>query len=122
MPDRLRAWSKALKRDVIALHIAARDPRTPWSARLLALGVAAYALSPIDLIPDFIPVLGLLDDLLLVPAGIWLVLRLIPPELMHEYRAKAETVAARPRSFAGAMAVVVLWLATIALACWLILR
>lgn len=122
MPDRLRAWARALRRDGIALHIAARDPRTPWNARLLALGVAAYALSPIDLIPDFIPVLGLLDDLLLVPAGIWLVLRLIPPDLMRDFRAQADAVAARPGSRAGAMVIVALWLAAVALAYCLLLR
>jgi uncharacterized membrane protein YkvA (DUF1232 family) len=87
--ERLKAWARALKRDVVALWLAARDPRTPLAAKLLAGVVAAYALSPIDLIPDFIPVLGYLDDLLLVPAGIWLVVRLIPAELLAEFRAAA---------------------------------
>ena len=84
----LKTWAKALKRDVVALWIAARDPRVPWYAKVLAGAVAAYALSPIDLIPDFIPVLGYLDDVLIVPAGIWLVVRLIPPPLMAEFREK----------------------------------
>lgn len=76
---RLRAFARHLKAELLALSLAARDPRTPWYARAWALLVLAYALSPIDLIPDFIPVLGQLDDLLLVPAGLWVALRLIPP-------------------------------------------
>ncbi|MBL8056706.1 MAG: DUF1232 domain-containing protein, partial [Anaerolineales bacterium] len=76
--ERLRAHARALKAEAYALYLAARDPRTPWYARALAAGVAAYAFSPLDLIPDFIPVLGYLDDLVLVPLGIWLALRLIP--------------------------------------------
>ncbi len=106
----LRAWARHLKRDVVALWLAARDPRVPWYAKALAAAVAAYALSPIDLIPDFIPVLGLLDDLLLVPAGIWLAIRLIPPELMAELRHRAERQA-RPNSLAAAAAIVALWIA-----------
>ena len=73
-----RLWAQGIKRDVVAVYFAARDPATPWSVRLLALGVAAYALSPIDLIPDFIPVLGYLDDLLIVPLGLMLVIRWLP--------------------------------------------
>lgn len=111
---RLTVWAKALKRDVMLVWLAARDPRTPWLARLVAVAVAAYALSPIDLIPDFVPVLGLLDDLVLVPAGLWLALRLVPPELRAELRVRAEAVAARPRSFAGAVTIAVLWLAAAA--------
>ena len=107
----LKQWARRLRRDVFALSIAARDPRTPRRARLLALVVAAYALSPIDLIPDAIPVLGLVDDLVLVPAGIWLVLRLVPPDLMDEYRDEAERLGERPRSLAGAALVLALWLA-----------
>lgn len=115
MLDRLTLWAKALKRDVVALWLAARDPRVPWGAKLLAGGVAAYALSPIDLIPDFVPVLGLLDDVLIVPAGIWLCLRLIPPPVMADLRARAEAVD-RPRSTAGMVAIVALWLAALVLA------
>lgn len=114
MIQRLKAWAKALKRDVVALWLAARDPRTPFAAKLVAGLVAAYALLPIDLIPDFIPVLGYLDDLLLVPAGIWLAVRLIPPELLRELRATAEA-RERPRSLAGAAVVGAVWLATGAL-------
>src|SRR5881392_1256681 len=87
--ERAKRWARAIKCDVIAVWIAARDPRVPWYAKALALAVAAYALSPIDLIPDFIPVLGYLDDLIIVPLGILLVVRLIPPGLMAEFRAQA---------------------------------
>ena len=107
---RLKRWAAALTRDVLAVWIAARDPRVPWPAKVLALAVAAYALSPIDLIPDFIPVLGYLDDLLLVPLGIFAVVRMIPASLMAEFREKAAARTGRPRSIAGAAVVVVIWL------------
>ena len=115
--ERLKAWAKALKRDVVALWLAARDPRTPWSARIVAGLTAAYALSPIDLIPDVIPVLGLLDDLLIVPLGIWLALRLIPAELMAEMRERAVD-AGRLTSRAGLAIVIAIWIA-VALAGWM---
>jgi uncharacterized membrane protein YkvA (DUF1232 family) len=113
----LKAWARALKRDVVALWLAARDPRTPLAAKLLAGLVAAYALSPIDLIPDFIPVLGYLDDLLLLPVGIWLAVRLIPAELIAEFRAAA-VVRERPRSLVGAVAVAAAWLALVGVIAW----
>lgn len=119
--ERLKSWALALKRDVVALWLAARDRRTPLAAKLLAGAVAAYALSPIDLIPDFIPVLGYLDDLVLVPAGIWLAVRLIPAEQLSELRAKA-AARDKPRSLAGATAIAVLWLALAGLLGWLWLR
>ena len=118
--ERLKSWARALKRDVVALWLAARDRRTPLSAKLLAGAVAAYALSPIDLIPDFIPVLGYLDDLLLLPAGIWLAVRLIPAELLAEFRASA-TAREKPRSLAGAVGIVVLWLMVAGALGWLCL-
>lgn len=105
----LKAWAKRLKREVVALWIAARSADTPWFARLIALLVAAYALSPIDLIPDFIPVLGLLDDLLIVPLGIMLAVRSIPPALVARYRAEAADRAERPLSRAGVIIVMVVW-------------
>ncbi|MBY6266365.1 DUF1232 domain-containing protein (plasmid) [Azospirillum sp. 412522] len=105
-----KTWARAIKRDVLVVYLAARDPRTPWHVRVLAMAVAAYALSPIDLIPDFIPVLGYLDDLLIVPLGILLVVRLIPPELLAEHRAAAEHRAGRPVSIAAAVVMIVLWL------------
>jgi len=106
----LKAWAGRLKRDVVALWLAARDPRTPWHAKALAGFVAAYALSPIDLIPDFIPVIGWLDDLLIVPAGIWLAVRRVPPALMAEFRDRAVS-RSRPRSPLAAVIIVSLWLA-----------
>ncbi len=111
MLARLKGWARAIRRDVHALWLAARDPRTPWAARALALVIAAYALSPIDLIPDVIPVLGYLDEAILLPLLILLVIRLIPPALMAEHRATAAAAAARPVSVAGAGFIVALWLA-----------
>jgi uncharacterized membrane protein YkvA (DUF1232 family) len=114
--DRLRTWARRLERETLVLYLAARDPRTPLIAKLLAALVAAYALSPIDLIPDFIPVIGLLDDLILVPLGIWGVLRLLPRDLAAQLRADAERrLAERPRSWTGAAFVVLLWLGALML-------
>lgn len=107
----LKAWARSLRRDAHAVWLAARDPRTPWCAKALAFAVAGYALSPIDLIPDFIPVLGYLDDLILVPVGLWLVLRMIPREVLAAHRATAEAAADRPVSRAAALAVVGVWIA-----------
>ena len=121
MIERLKGWARALKRDVVALWLAARDRRTPLAAKLLAGAVAAYALSPIDLIPDFIPVLGYLDDLLLVPAGIWLAVRMIPPELFAEFRTAAGA-RDRPRSLVGATFIGLVWIAAVSLIGWLWLR
>jgi uncharacterized membrane protein YkvA (DUF1232 family) len=101
----------------VALWIAARDPRVPWQAKALAGTVAAYALSPVDLIPDFIPVLGYVDDLLIVPAGIWLAVRMIAPELMAEFRAEAAK-RERPSSIAAAAVVVALWAGAAAFVIW----
>lgn len=101
--------------------MAAREPRVPWYAKAIGGVVAAYALSPIDLIPDFIPILGYLDDLLIVPAGIWLAIRLIPPDLMAELRARAAD-RARPTSRTAAAAIIAVWVAAAAAAIWLVLR
>jgi uncharacterized membrane protein YkvA (DUF1232 family) len=113
-----QAWARGIRRDVVAVWHAARDPRTPWAARVLALLVAAYALSPIDLIPDFVPVLGYLDDLLLVPLGLLLVIRLLPPAVLADARQRAAQTLARPRSRVAAVAIVALWLAAMAAAAW----
>jgi uncharacterized membrane protein YkvA (DUF1232 family) len=113
--------AKRLRVEAHAVWLVARDPRTPWAARLLCLLIAAYALSPIDLIPDFIPVIGLVDDALLIPAGIWLVGRLLPAGLMDEHRAAALAAADRPVSKAGALIVVAIW-AGLALLAWSALR
>ena len=109
-----RGWARALMRSVRAVYLAARHPATPWYARVLATLVAAYAFSPIDLIPDPIPVLGYLDDLVLLPLGIWLTLKLLPPAVWAECRARAAETegAARPPSWkATAAAVVLVWVA-----------
>jgi uncharacterized membrane protein YkvA (DUF1232 family) len=108
---RLKERARTLKRDTLALYLAVRDRRTPWYARLLAGVVLAYALSPFDLIPDFIPILGYVDDLILVPAGIALVLRLIPAEVMADCRERASAQFERPISRIGAAAMIVIWLA-----------
>ena len=110
MLSRIKAWARHLKRDSHAVYLASRDPRVPWYAKALAVAVAAYALSPIDLIPDFIPVIGYLDDLIVVPLGIWLVVRLIPDEVMVECRAKATEAGQRPVSRAGMVAILLLWI------------
>jgi uncharacterized membrane protein YkvA (DUF1232 family) len=103
---------------VHAVWLAARDPRTPWYAKALALAVAAYALSPIDLIPDVIPVLGYLDDLLIVPLGILAVTKLVPADVLAKCRAAAEAEGQRPRSLVGAAAIILLWLAAAVLLAW----
>ncbi|WP_312843202.1 YkvA family protein [Diaphorobacter nitroreducens] len=115
-----KQWARALKRDVLVVYLAARDPRTPWALRLLALAVAAYALSPIDLVPDFIPVLGYLDDLLIVPLGLALVLRLLPRPVLLAARERAARMLARPRSWLAAALIIMLWvlLAVLLFAWW----
>ena len=124
MLQQVRIWARTLKRDVHAIYLAARSPRVPWHVKIIAIAVAGYALSPIDLIPDFIPVLGYVDDLIILPLGIWLVLSLIPEEVMAEYRDMADKAGMRPRSNAAAIAIVALWilgtatLGWIGFACW----
>jgi uncharacterized membrane protein YkvA (DUF1232 family) len=112
----LRAEAKRLKQELIALYGAARDARTPWYAKLIVGMVLAYALSPIDFIPDFIPVLGYLDDLILVPAGIWLAIRVIPPDILAEHRARAVEGIRLPYSRTAAVIIVLLWLLIFGLA------
>lgn len=115
MPSRLRERVAALKRDVLALWFAYRDPRTPLIAKLLAVLIVAYALSPIDLIPDFVPVLGYVDDLILLPGAIYLTLKLIPAAVLDECRARAaaelHTREGNPKSYLGAAVIVLIWLA-----------
>jgi uncharacterized membrane protein YkvA (DUF1232 family) len=119
MLGRAKQWARVVKRDVHALYFAGRDPRVPWYAKALALCVAGYALSPIDLIPDFVPVLGYLDDVILVPLGILLLIKLIPPEIMAEHRILAAAVQDRPVSRAAAIVIAFVWVACIGLAAWL---
>ena len=111
MRDLLKAWAGAVKRDILAIYLAARDPRVPRIAKILALAVAAYALSPVDLIPDFIPILGYLDDLILLPLAILLVVRLIPPEVMDELRkeAAARLNSVMPCNRIAAAVIVAIW-------------
>ncbi|MES2188486.1 MAG: YkvA family protein [Pseudomonadota bacterium] len=123
--NNLKAWAKRIKRDGVTLWFAGKSPKTPWYAKALGVFVVAYALSPIDLIPDFIPVLGYVDDVLLLRGLIWLAIRLLPPEVLAECRAQAdewmETKGAKPSSRAGAVLIVVLWLA-IGAATWFWLK
>lgn len=104
-----RTWAKNIKRDVHAVWLAARDLRTPLLAKVLALIVAAYAVSPIDLIPDFIPIIGYLDDLIIVPLGIMLVVRLTPAEVMREHRETAAQASRRPVSRITAGVFILIW-------------
>jgi uncharacterized membrane protein YkvA (DUF1232 family) len=122
MFETIKRWARGLKRDVVALWIAARDSRTPWYAKAISALIAAYALSPIDLIPDFIPVLGYVDDLLIVPLGIALAIRLIPAQLMAEFRQEAALQASRPRSVVAAGVIVGLWLLATAVAAYALWR
>lgn len=115
----LKTWARRVKLDVVALWIAAQDRRVPWLAKIVAGAVAAYALSPIDLIPDFIPVLGYLDDLIIVPLGILLAIRLIPDDLLREFREEAQRREGRPKSYVGLAAIVTLWIVCAAWLIWL---
>ena len=120
MLARARQWARHIKRDVLVVYFAARHPATPLAVRLLALAIAAYALSPIDLIPDFVPIFGYLDDLLIVPLGIALVMRLLPPAVLEASRARAAAVLQRPRSWMAGLCIVVFWIGLFGLfAIWL---
>ncbi|WP_331371347.1 YkvA family protein [Sinorhizobium chiapasense] len=117
--DRARQWAKGIKRDVFVLWLAAHDRRVPWYAKLAAGAVAAYALSPVDLIPDFIPVLGYLDDLVIVPLGIIAVIRLIPDDVLAHLRIEAAKRTERPVSWGGLIAIVAIWVLLAALIVWM---
>ncbi|WER47913.1 DUF1275 domain-containing transporter [Cupriavidus sp. WKF15] len=118
---RSRRWAHAVRQDVHAVWLAAQDPRTPWYAKAIALPVSAYALSPIDLIPDYIPVLGHLDDMVLVPLALLLAIRWIPVDVMRQHRAAAAEAANRPVSYAAAMLIVALWIiAAMSASIWLV--
>lgn len=117
----IKEWVNRLKRDTLALWFACRDRRTPWVVRALGFLIVAYALSPIDLIPDFIPIVGYLDELILIPAGLWVLLRLIPEPVLSDCRNKAgewlASGSAKPRSALGAAIVILIW---IMMAWWLV--
>ena len=117
---RRASLARKIRVEVHAAWLAARHPRTPWYAHAFGLLVTAYALSPIDLVPDFIPVLGLLDDALIIPVGLWLFVKMLPPGLFEQCRAEAEAAAERPGSAWGAAIVVLLWLAAALLVAWLL--
>jgi uncharacterized membrane protein YkvA (DUF1232 family) len=122
MLERVKRWTRLAKRDAHALYLASRDPRVPWHAKALAALVAGYAVSPIDLIPDFIPVLGLVDDAILVPLGFYLVLRLIPPEILAEHRARAEAAPLAPDGRRAVYVILGLWAVGLGLSLWLAYR
>ena len=115
----IRHWAATIKVDVIALWLSARDPRVPWVAKLVAGIIAAYALSPVDLIPDFIPILGYLDDLIIVPLGILLAVRLIPADVMRELRTEAAR-RAKPMSRLGPVMVISVWLLAAGVVLWMV--
>lgn len=112
--EKLRRWARSLKSEIAVLAAAIRDPRTPVSAKILGAFVVAYALSPIDLIPDFIPVIGFLDDLILVPLGLWALKRMIPPDVLAEHRAHIAKGARLAPNRSAAMVIVALWVLSFA--------
>lgn len=123
MLARLKSWAHRLKRDVYALYLAARDPRVPWYAKVLAGLVAAYALSPIDPIPDFIPVLGYLDDAIVIPLGIRAAIMMIPKDVMEDLRLQASNrINEKRKSSAGAAIVILIWLVAAVVVIRLILK
>lgn len=113
----LKQRARLLRTETYALYLAARDPRTPWYAKLLVAGIVAYAFSPLDLIPDFIPVLGYLDDLILLPLGITLAIRLVPSAVLAECRSRAEEIrrAGKPINWVAGAVIVIVWLGLAAL-------
>jgi len=127
MPSLLDTWktrARQLKTDVYALYLAYKDPRTPWYARIFAAVVVGYAFSPIDLIPDPIPVLGYLDDLVLIPLGVFLAVKMIPPQVMVDSRKKAVEIIAqgKPVNKVAALVIVIIWIGLAALAGFIIYR
>ena len=119
---RWRLWARQLKTKTYTVFLACKDPRTPWYARLFAVAVVAYAFSPIDLIPDFIPILGHLDDLIIIPVGISITLRMIPPNILAECQEKAQQTVegGKPTNWAAACVIIAAWLLVIALTFWLL--
>jgi len=113
MFDKLKVWAKQLKRKIYVLYFAYKDKQTPWYAKVFAMCVVAYAFSPIDLIPDFIPILGYLDDLILIPSGVALALKMIPSAVMQECILKAEEriEAGKPKNWLAGGLIIMVWLA-----------
>jgi uncharacterized membrane protein YkvA (DUF1232 family) len=122
MFGRLKQWSRNVRRDTYAVGLIARDRRVPWYTKTLALMVAGYALSPLDVIPDFIPVVGFVDDVILVPLGILAVIKLVPREILQEHREHAERAIELPKSRIGGVVLLCCWLATMGVSGWLAWR
>jgi uncharacterized membrane protein YkvA (DUF1232 family) len=120
--DKIRLWARALKSEIAILEAAIRDPRTPWYAKALGVFIVAYAVSPIDLIPDFIPILGFVDDAILLPIGIWAVRRMIPSEIMSEHRASVESGKRLPPNRTAAAVIITIWVAGLAFSAWWLWR
>lgn len=112
----LKAWAKRLKKDVMTVYFAGKNPQTPFVLKLLAIFIAAYALSPIDLIPDFIPVIGYLDDLIIVPVGVYVILKYLPQAILTQARYDAQTLIERPSNHIAAGIIISVWLVIIILA------
>ena len=119
---RLESWARRLKVEVYALYLAYRDPRVSWYARIFAAVVVGYAFSPIDLIPDVVPVLGYLDDLVLVPLGVAVAIKMIPPQVLSECREKAREIEDRPVNRVAVVVVVIVWILLAALAVRLVMQ
>ena len=122
MLQRWRGWARHVKRETYVLYVAYRDPRVPWYARLVAGLVVAYAFSPLDLIPDVIPIVGYLDDLILVPLGILLSLKLIPADVLAAARVKADATLERPINRVAGAIIVTVWIACALLLGWWLVR
>ena len=123
MLEKLKSRARALKNEAFAVYLAAKDPRTPWYARALIYFVVAHTFSPIDLIPDFIPVLGYLDDIIITPGGLWLAVRMIPPEVLEEARATvASQSVERSVGYVGAGIIIIIWILAIIWSASIILR
>jgi uncharacterized membrane protein YkvA (DUF1232 family) len=114
----IRDWARQIKQQTLALYFAVRDPRTPWYVKLFAGFIVAYAISPVDLIPDFIPVLGFLDEVILLPAAIWLAVRLVPPAVLNEARRRAAQAGERPTSRVAGTVIVLIWIGALVLCGW----
>jgi uncharacterized membrane protein YkvA (DUF1232 family) len=119
---RVKRWAKNIRRDTYAVGLVARDPRVPWYTKALAIVVAGHAFSPLDLIPDFIPVIGFVDDVILVPLGIVLVIKLVPPQILQEHRAHADRAMELPKNKIGAIVVLCIWVLVVGVSAWLAWR
>lgn len=119
---RLKQWSRNVRRDTYVVGLLARDPRVPWYAKALAIMVAGYALSPLDVIPDFIPVVGFVDDVILVPLGIALVIKMVPPEILQEHREHAERAIDLPKNRIGGIVLLCFWSVVVGISAWLAWR